>query len=507
MVLDAHGHSYPSKKTEAIPFPEDFTSLFPVPPGLVEDVWPPTQLFYLRVYLSALGCKTIVVEDHYVDRDFIHDVALFYARSLRSYPNYCQRLHFFREQFDNDRWKAIVTQATTHAASQKFLQESYLGFAVVRPLPGSPVGRTILPTFGPTTESGCRRDFASSREYKVHLGGFQLSVAGLPFQQQDQGVSACATTALWSSIHGVAKSECMLPPTPAEITEAASRYVLADGRSLPSEGLNIQQICEATRGSGLEPLVVRSVDLEHDRAQLLGYLSSGFAPVLALQPVQGAVGHAVCAVGLKLGEVVASTDPAIKFRDASSAVRGVYIHDDRLGPYALADLGPWTLAGPSPTIATGVSIRWPDKPIVSEQSVLKAIIVATPAKLRMPISRIRGLGLALAQASADLFAEFSGRVVLNCKYARLTDYQNSAVDFGLTEGGMYELQCSTVLSRYLGLVEISVPGSGLFDVLLDATETRANPSALVFVRRSGLPEKYVDYLRVMARNCGAKLLT
>lgn len=507
MVLDARGHSYPSKKTEAIPFPEDFSALFPAPRGLIEDVWPPTQLFYLRVYLTALGCKTIVIEDHYVDRDYIHDVALFYARSLRSYPNYCQRLHFFREQFDNTRWKAMVMQPGTHRESQRFLQDNYLGFSVVRPLPGSPIGRTILPTFGPTTESGCRRDFASIREYGVHLGGFDLSVRGLPFQQQDQGVSACATTALWSSIHAVAKAECMMPPTPAEITEAASRYVLADGRSLPSEGLNIQQICEATRGSGLEPLVVRSVDLEHDRAQLLGYISSGFAPVLALQPVQGGVGHAVCAIGLKLGDVAAPSDPAIKFRDSASAVRGVYIHDDRLGPYALAELGPWTLNGPTPTIATGVSIRWPDQPIPSEQSVLKAMIIPLPTKLRMPISRIRGLGLALAQATAELFAEFSGRVLLNCKYVRLTDYQRLAIEFGLTNDGIYELQCSTVLSRYVGLVELGVPDSGLFDVLLDATETRANPSALVFVRRSGLPEQYVDYLHALGRNCGAKVIT
>jgi hypothetical protein len=506
MVLDAHGYSYPGKKTDAIPFPDDFTSLFPAPPGLIEDVWPPTQLFYLRVYLSTLGCKTIVVEDHYIDRDYIHDLALFYARSLRSYPNYCQRLHFFSEQFDDERWKSLVTQIGSRAESRTFLQNSYLGFCIVRPLPGSPVGRTVLRTFGPVTQSGLRREFASVREYDVHLAAFDLSVRGLPFQQQDQGVSACATTALWSSIHGIAKSECMLPPTPAQITEAASRYVLADGRSLPSEGLNIQQICEATRGSGLEPLVVRSVDLEHDRAQLLGYISSGFAPVLALQPVQGAVGHAVCAVGVKLGEVTAPTNPAIKFRDSASALRGVYIHDDRLGPYASAELGPWTLAGPPPVIATGVSIIWPDQLIVAEQSILKAIVIPTPAKLRMPISRIRGLGLPLAQAAGELFADFAGRIVLNCRYARLTDYQRSAVDFGLSGDGLYNLECSTVLSRYLGLIEITGPDCALFDVLLDATETRANPSALALIRRSGLPEKYVADLEVIARNCGARFV-
>jgi hypothetical protein len=505
MTLAARGHLYPTKRTQVIGFPDDFAALFPSPPGLVEDVWPPMQLFYLRIYLRELQCKTIVIEDHYMDRDYAHDMALFYSRSLRGYPNYCQRLHFFRETFDDNRWKAMVADTGNRDSNKAFLQNGYLGFCVVRPLPGSPIGRTILPTFGPATESGLRREFPSVREYTAHVGGFELRVRGLPFQQQDQGVSACATTALWSSIHNVAESEGMLAPTPAQITEAASKYVLADGRSLPSEGLNIQQICEATRAAGLEPLVVRSVDILHDRAQLLGYISSGFAPVLAIQSPQGGVGHAVCAVGVKLGEILPPPDTSVLYRDRSSALRAVYIHDDRLGPYAIAELGAWTL--PNGSLGTGVTIRWPDRPIdAQDQSVLKAVIIPTPAKLRMPISRIRGLGLALAQAAGGLFTEFTGRVILNCKYIRVTTYCSAAPTFGLTPDGLYELQCSTVMSRYLGLIELSSPECALFDVLLDATETRANPSALAFVRR-GVPTTYLDDLRVIAARCGAKLIT
>ena len=504
MTLDPRGHLYPTKSTQVIAFPADFTALFSAPTGLIEDVWPPVQLFYLRIYLQELKCKTIVIEDHYMDRDYVHDMALFYSRSLRGYPNYCQRLHFFSATFDQTKWKEMVTTVANRDTNKVLLQNSYLGFCVVRPLPGTPVGRTVLPTFGPTTESGLRREFPSVREYKVHLGAFELSVKGLPFQQQDQGVSACATTALWSSIHNVAKTEGMLAPTPAQITEAASRYVLADGRSLPSEGLNIQQICEATRAAGLEPLVVRSVDPLHDRAQLLGYISSGFAPVLAIQPPEGGVGHAVCAVGVKLGEVSAPSNPAISYSDSSSALRAVYVHDDRLGPYAVAELGTWTLA--NGTLATELSIRWPDKPIdAQEHSILKAIIIPTPAKLRMPISRIRGLGLALAQAAGKLFTTFSGQVLLNCRYVGSAQYCAAAVQFGLSEEGLYELECSAVLSRYLGLIEIGGPNGPLFDVLLDATETRANPSALRVIRRT-LPDEYVADLSIISKICGAKLI-
>ena len=46
-------------------------------------------------------------------------------------------------------------------------------------------------------------------------------------------------------------------------------YALRTGRALPSEGLTVQQICEATRAAGLQPVLIPSVSLDHDRAQLL----------------------------------------------------------------------------------------------------------------------------------------------------------------------------------------------------------------------------------------------
>ncbi len=305
------GNEYPPSQSVGVQaLPADFASLFPPPPGLLEDTWPPTQVTYLGVYLSSLGCKSVVSESHYIDRDYIHDMALFYSRSLRCYPNFCQRLHFFTEDFDLEAWKRMVTDTGNYDEKTQFLQKAYLGYCVVRPLPGSPIGRTVLVTFGPTTPTDTR-SFDAVRDYDVHLGGFKLTIRGLAFQQQDQGVSACATTALWSSLNKVAQLEALAIPTPAEITQAASRYLLAEGRALPSEGLNINQICEAIRGSGLQPLVSRSVSFDQDCAQLHGYIRSGLAPVLAIQPVQGGSAHAVCAVGLKIGEVAPQTTPTL----------------------------------------------------------------------------------------------------------------------------------------------------------------------------------------------------
>jgi len=499
------GLVYPTTDIRIYPFPGSLDPLFPKPQGLIENEWPPTQVRYLGIYLGQLGCKTILIEGHYMDRDYVDDVALFYSRSLRSYPNYCQRLHFFSEAFDQDAWHSLVINVASRGKAATFLQDSYLGFCVVKPLPGSPLGRTVLPTLGPVAQSGAQRSFGAVRPYQVHLAGFDLHVTGLVFQQQDQGVSACATTALWSAMHNVTKAEGLTVMTPAEITEAASRYALPTGRALPSEGLTIQQICEATRAAGLQPVLIPSVSLDHDRAQLLAYLSSGFAPVLALQPLSGTgVGHAVCAVGLKIDQVQPQTNPSLHFKDRATSVTGLYIHDDRLGPYAAAELVPWT--ADNGKVRTAVFIRWPDADIPVEQSYLQAIIVPVPSKLRMSLTRIRALAHGLVEAAAVLFPEFTDRIVFNCRYQLRNDYLPRAIEFGLSESGLYDLQCKTVLSRFVGLIEITNEEEPLFDILLDATETLANPSALGIVRRQGLPAKYLPDLKNIALQLAARMI-
>ncbi len=67
---------------------------------MVENVWHPVQLTYLSAYLEQIRCATVLIEDHYVDRDYVEDMAIFHVRSLCAYPPYCQRIHSFNESFD-----------------------------------------------------------------------------------------------------------------------------------------------------------------------------------------------------------------------------------------------------------------------------------------------------------------------------------------------------------------------------------------------------------------------
>jgi hypothetical protein len=248
---------------------------------------------------------------------------------------------------------------------------------------------------------------------------------------------------------------------------------------------------------------MRSLSLEQDRAQLLSYVSSGFAPVLAIQTMQG-MGHAVCAVGVKLGTPQPQSDPELHFRDNASAVSVVYIHDDRLGPYASADLYGYTQA-PN-RIRTALRIRWPRTDNEMEHAILDAIIVPVPAKVRLTVTRMRELGLALAETTGQIFSQFNRTVGLNTRYFKGIDYRRLSLDFGLSDDGLYTLLCALALSRYVGVVEISVPDGPLFDVLLDATETRANPAALACIRRRLLPSGAERELGAIANRLGARLI-
>ena len=443
-----------------------------------------------------------------MDRDYADDVAIFYSRSLRSYPNHCQRLHFFQGSITEEGFAHLMARANSGEIGkcQQTLQDGYLGFSVVKPLPGCPVGRTVLVTLSGRAMDGSERRFSPLRRYDVNLAVFQLNVHGLAFQQQDQGVSACATTALWTALHRVAPMEGLLLPTPASITQSASRYVLAGGRSLPSDGLTSHQMCEAIRAAGLSPLVISSVDPENDKAEIGTYLDSGFPVVLALQPLSGQDGHAVCVVGQKIGTLPPRADGSILFNEASRAVKAYYVHDDRLGPYAVADVQPFTLAlkGGSKTVTT-LEIRWRSRE-VWETSILKAAIVPVPVKLRLTATRMRNMGILLAQwAGTQVAPSLAGQIQLSCRFLTAPELKRNSLAYGLSNAGLRRLTTNTTFSRYVGLIEIGAPTAPLFSVVLDATETTPNPSVIACIRRSPSLTAAAP-LELLAEELGAKKL-
>lgn len=462
----------------------------------------PCQVAYLSTYLTELGCQSVVEEPRYIDRDYVDDVALYYSRSLRTYPNYCKRLHFFCEPLSDEEFRSrICAAAGDRQAIESALTRTYLGFVVVRPLPAHPIGRTVLSVHA-TSDPEFKRLFPCTRAYVVHLAGLSLEIAGLAFQQQDQGVSACAMTAIWSASHRIAPQEDLRVPTAAEINQSASRYIMTSGRTLPSDGLGLHQVCEAIRAIGLAPAMIAPSGLKNDRRQILTYVRSGFPAVLALRNPGRTEGHAVCCVGAKLRN--ADLADTLSFKDIASSLDAIYIHDDRLGPYAAAQLFEKEHDG---QLLTALRIKWPDHcQAPPEEFLLSAMIVPVPVKVRMSGARLREGGMWIAEFVARSGDEFKGKVVLDTWFEKATDYRTRAFGFGLSDEGLCTLQSAVKLSRYVGLIELSANGTPCVDVLVDVTEIKPNMAILAMIARRSLPGDLVVSLRGVAEGFSAAFL-
>lgn len=81
--------------------------------------------------------------------------------------------------------------------------------------------------------------------HEAHLHGLTLQVPSLPFQQQDQGLGACATTALWCALARVTRADGGRAVTPLDVARAAptARGSLVTA----STGLDLDQMTGTVR--------------------------------------------------------------------------------------------------------------------------------------------------------------------------------------------------------------------------------------------------------------------
>jgi hypothetical protein len=270
---------------------ESRLNLHAPPFGAAKD--PFRQLRYIEKYIRDLGGRSIAIERVYIDRDYIEDHSIFYARNFYPYSNFCRRVHFFTIEDEDVQNQLTELLSLVHSTSERdyrdayeeFSDRAYLGFTVVKPLDGCPVGRTVLRSYPKLPQNGVDyyRDFRPTRRYTPHFMGVELTVHGLGFQQQDTGVSACATTALWSALQKIRDFEDVAAATPAQITTLASQHSLPFGRTMPSEGLSVNQMCQAIQALGLSPNLFKTTRLDMARGIIHAAVMSEMAPILILK--------------------------------------------------------------------------------------------------------------------------------------------------------------------------------------------------------------------------------
>jgi hypothetical protein len=296
-----------------------------------------TQLIYLNRYLQSksIECKTIVAEDEYIDRHFLEDYAEYYARCFPSHPRKCSRLHFFSETFDEHDFKEALANSDSEFNTK--LQQSYLGFAVIRPIPHTFFAKLCLRPFGAHTSKVGRR--VLRKQVSVSLFGISLTIDTIPFIEQDKVVSACATSALWTALSATKDTHVSNLPSPSAITKSATHLLNEAAKVFPTAGLTPPQVAKSLAHYGLAPTVVYlSPDnfIGDLKERIYAYISNETPLILGGDVYEKTTDgnrqlgkHLVCVVGYNMDESTNAGDRHL----LSDAIDKIYIHDDRFGPF------------------------------------------------------------------------------------------------------------------------------------------------------------------------------
>jgi len=286
------------------------------------------QAIYLERYLSHLNSETCIIEDNYYDKDFLIDYQKFYSRSFKKYPKVTERIHFFKNVFQKEKFIQAITNN-----EESFLEElknEYQGFVVIKPIKDRRgrklIGRTIIETY-PDSEEGIQRKYIKQKS-EVSLYGVPIDVHSIPFQSQDRGVSACATIALWTAVNIISKKFEVPILSPFEITDLSTPDTFStfpsSGRVFPQSGLNLGQMINCFRRLNLETEVIKLANVPNDkiiRTAIRAYLETDI-PIIAIMTLT------------QPGDFRRHASVITGYQSIANRITELYAHDDQIGPYS-----------------------------------------------------------------------------------------------------------------------------------------------------------------------------
>lgn len=303
---------------------ECFGSEFP-------EIFRKPQIEYIYRYLKDLNATTVLLESQYVDKDYLDDYSKFYVRRFSSKDNKCARLHFFTKSLQHQEFEDWLGNGLEPDAHNE-LKEAYLGFIVIKPLPRTFIGKTCLRVY-PSFASASR--FLLTRRYDVNLFGIKLEIKTIAFQEQDKVVAACATTAIWSALNAIYSLPVRSIPSCSEITTAAINFVAGSNNRFPSNELSQKQILRALDVMGYRHHSQSLTDATEDEifASVECYLRSKIPLILGAQVLRIDESNN-CPKGRPLGDHAM----VVLGCETNPGQRALYVHDDRLGPFARAQV-------------------------------------------------------------------------------------------------------------------------------------------------------------------------
>ncbi|XOV66380.1 MAG: hypothetical protein ACFHU9_12205 [Fluviicola sp.] len=437
------------------------------------------HFLYLKEYLSnpSISATTIVVEKEYVSRDYLHDYISYYSLCFEKYDKFCRRIHFFSDSFSEDEFKSALVDDTTEKSSD--IWNSYLGFTVVKPIPITVIGITLLKTYSNDIAFGSRH-FWGIRKYNVHLFGKTLELESLAFQEQDSVVAACATTAIWSMLNKASTDHHTVLKSPNEITKDADNLSSDGSRLFPNNGLNILQISQSIVNSGLVseikqpdyPIqnkdgveIGRFVSNLYVKKVINAYSAIGI-PILLVISVPNGNNYGLHAVAVSGYKKKAPTQitPKKEISYLAENIEKLYVHDDQWGPFVRVTFDndielktPWSeLNNPpgKPTYSTNVVVPLYPKIRISYEDI-DAITLGLDLILTLFFDKAIKEDLVW-----DIKLKFSEKFKEEVKASEFMD-DSEKINY-LTQNS----------PKYIWVVSCYVGESKIFDFTFDATDMK-----------------------------------
>lgn len=451
--------------------PDNFANELSNPYTLPIAIKRKKHFIYFQDYLGTNGidAKTMVVEENYVSKDYLSDYSLYYSLCHTKYPKKCKRIHFFKNSFDQ---KYILSMLLSTEPNHDFW-DNYLGFMVAKPLPYTVIGTTVLKHYN--NHKNEIRCFFGIRNYTVHFFGKRLELDSLAFQEQDTVVSACATTAIWSTLHKASIDYSTILKTPSEITKDAGVMSIDGSRLFPNKGLDVFQMCQALEKSGLVSEIrmpksnTRDSRIENSYVKSLikAYSRIGIPLILIVSvPTENGYGlHALAVSGYRVGSIQYSS-PSQQLLLLSSSIEKIYVHDDQWGPFTRVEF----------TKDDYVETNWTKHHSSKKNppTFIKDVIIPIFPKIRISyddiLVLIHGFDRILFEAfGSNTNYDFSWDINLNYSNTYKEDVSKTLLN--------NDLKLTTLLidlPKYIWVASCYVGDSHVLDFIFDATDLAKN---------------------------------
>lgn len=441
----------------------------------------------------------MLIEREYIDSFYLEDYSKYYSKCFCNYNKYCARIHFFNTS--EDKLKHFFERVYKSDRNIQYMKKRYLGYMVIRPIPFTFIGKTCLKKW---QRLGEEKHHLVSRKVSASVMGINFEIDTVPFQEQDKVLSVCATSALWSFFQGHKDLKINNILSPYEITQEAIANSYSQCNNLVNSGLSVDMICGCIKRNGLVPILYDKKEIFLEVIHT--YLSSGYPVIIGLNVHHSEKEsddksiinnneksekqiyenrkengndenyHAVVA----LGDFVNKNGSGNFNKEISLVVNYVdrlYIHDDRIGPYARLDRQTDTNGKEKWILSVDENASVSVEKFQDEEYELINVIVGVYNKIRLPYTNVVDFSFNLKEEFLSAFSKVDNaktnisRLDWDIKLEENNNLKNRIRINNLLDKSTKQEILDMSLPRYCwGVQAIGNRGCICFELIFDTTE-------------------------------------